>query len=434
MKKILITLLLPLTATAVMAQQWQQGDTVRLTLEECLAYALDNNYGRQSVQLNEEVQQASLDQARMDRLPNLTANASENVSDTRAGSTNWNGSYDISTNVTLFKGGQLSNEIKKNKLQNEQTQLQTRKYDNELTVSVLQSFLSVLGNEELLKYQQALVTSSESQMKEGEARFKAGQIIESDYLLLRAQHAADVNNVTGTQISLDNSLVALKNLMSIDLTAPIALIYPDDSVVESMMAMPTRDEVVRRGLETMPEVRISDYNIEIAETGLRITKAAFYPTLSLSGGLGTGHTRNFNNYGTQLSDRFGPQAGLTMSVPIFNRNATRTRVTQSNIALRQAGLDSQQTLKNIEQSLITEYGNVMSSASRYNANHIRRYAQWSSFEAYSAMFRAGAITTVELLQQQNNYIGAMNDYIQSKYTFMLQRKVLDVYMGETIKM
>ena len=50
------------------------------------------------------------------------------------------------------------------------------------------------------------------------------------------------------------------------------------------------------------------------------------------------------------------------------------------------------------------------------------------------MFSAGSITAVELLQQQNNYISAMNDYIQSKYTFMLQRKVLDVYMGEEITM
>jgi hypothetical protein len=36
------------------------------------------------------------------------------------------------------------------------------------------------------------------------------------------------------------------------------------------------------------------------------------------------------------------------------------------------------------------------------------------------------------LQQQNNYINVLNDYIQSKYGFMLKRKVLDVYMGNTV--
>jgi outer membrane protein TolC len=49
-------------------------------------------------------------------------------------------------------------------------------------------------------------------------------------------------------------------------------------------------------------------------------------------------------------------------------------------------------------------------------------------------FEQGAITAVELLQQQNNYISAMNDYVQSKYGFMLKRKVLDVYMGEPVRM
>jgi outer membrane protein TolC len=47
-------------------------------------------------------------------------------------------------------------------------------------------------------------------------------------------------------------------------------------------------------------------------------------------------------------------------------------------------------------------------------------------------FNYGKITTVDLLQQQNNYLNALNTYIQNKYSLVLQRKVLDVYMGKEI--
>ena len=36
-------------------------------------------------------------------------------------------------------------------------------------------------------------------------------------------------------------------------------------------------------------------------------------------------------------------------------------------------------------------------------------------------------------QQQNNYINYLTDYLRSKYSFILERKILDVYMDYPIK-
>lgn len=421
-------------ASGSYAQEAGEGGPVRLTLEECLDYALGNNYQRQSVQLNEAVQESSLNQSRLDRFPGISAGLSESVSNTRADGTAWSGNYDVSANLTLFQGGHISNSIRQGELLYEQAQLQTQQYDKELTVQVLQTFLTALGNEELLKYQEAILVTSQKQAEEGKIKFQAGQILESDYLLLDAQYATDLNNVTTTQINLNNNLVALKGLMGMDLLQPLELVYPDDTVLESMLILPTQQEVVERGMETLPDVKISDQNVRIAETGLKISRAGFFPSVSMSAGVGTGHMRNFDNFGTQLSDNFGPQAGVSVSIPIFNYSKARSAFSQSQIALKQAELERAQSLSDIRQTLINEYGTLMSSASLYKASEIRRNAYHSSFLAYTEMFGAGAITTVELLQQQNNYISAMNDYVQNKYTFMLQRKVLDVYMGRPVTM
>mgnify|MGYP003623239737 FL=1 len=238
--------------------------------------------------------------------------------------------------------------------------------------------LDANGTEELLKYQEALLETSKKQVEEGKARYEAGQILESDYLLLEAQHATDLHNVTSTKISLDNSLVALKNLMAMDLSYPIELVYPDDSAMESMMRMPSQQEVVNRGMQTMPDVRISYYSVLIAEQGLKVSKSGYSPTLSLSAGVGSGHTKNFNNYGTQVNDKFTPQAGLSLSIPIFNASRTRTNVKQSRIALEQAELERNQFLSDNEKSLMSEYGSVGSSGSQYRESETRQNAYTSS--------------------------------------------------------
>lgn len=102
--------------------------------------------------------------------------------------------------------------------------------------------------------------------------------------------------------------------------------------------------------------------------------------------------------------------------------------------MQQAELEYKQSIKDIEQTLINEYGEVLSTMSRYKASAIKENAYYSSFMAYTEKFKAGAITTVQLLQQQNDYISAVNDYVQNKYTFMLQRKILDVRIGEEVRM
>lgn len=409
-------------------------EPVRLTLKECLEYALEQNYSKQSVVLNEEAQESSVNQSQNERWPSVTASVGENYSYTLGDGNSWSGSYSLSSSVTLYQGGQINNTIKQSKLQLERTRLQTQQYDNELIIQVLQSFLSAIGNEELLKYQQAVLAASKQQAEEGRVKFEAGQIIESDYLLLNAQYATDLDNVTATKIARDNNLVALKNLMAIPLTLVVELVYPDDSVVDAMLSMPTLEEVLERGMDTMPEIKISDYNVNIAQMELRISKSAYYPTISATVSVGSGHSPDFKNYGTQVNDRFGPTAGVSLSIPIFNNGRTKNDVNQSRIAVQQAELERKQSVNDIQQTLISEYNNVVTSGSKYYTSEIKRDAYKSSFDAYTEMFRAGSITTVELLQQQNNYISTINDYIQDKYTFILQRKVLDVYMGEPIVM
>lgn len=417
----------------VALSQGNAQQTYRMTLEECLQYAMGNSYTREATKLNEEAREDSYQQSKNERLPTLNASAGETLSHRKGNEAEWSGSLGASSNVVLFQGGTVNNSIEQSELQLEQTRARSNQYDNQLTIDILQAFLAVLGNEELLRYQQEVLTASEAQRLNGEVLLRAENIIESDYLLLVSQYESDKNSIIETEITRNNSLLDLKNLMSMDPNIDLQIVYPDSSMVNSLLLLPSEETVVQRSMNTLPDVQISEYNVQIAETGLKISKAGHFPTLSLGGSIGTGHTE-FSGLGSQLSDRRNESIGLSLSIPIFNRGRTRSNVTQSKIALRQAELDNQQTLLNLQQTIMKEHRNVISSRSRYQASEVRELAYRKSFEAYRVRFEAGTITTVELLQQQNNYINALNEYIQGKYGFILRRKILDVYMGEPITM
>ncbi len=432
MKKIILFLLVGILSGLTVTAQQTSNDILKLSLKDCIELTLNNNYNRQSVALNESTKQEIYEQSKMERLPNLNASIGETFTHSNNTDSDWSGNYSLNTRVTIYQGGYINSTIEKGRLSVEQSKYRTTQYENDLTIQVLQSFLTTLGNEELLRYQNAVLKASEEQVIQGKLRFEAGEILESDYLLLQAQYETDLNNKLETKISRDNSLNKLKNLMSMDLSQAIEIIYPNDSVLDEMGIMPSEAEVVSRSIETLPDLRISDYNVQIAETGVRISRSGYFPTLSLNAGIGTGHVNDFSLYGSQLSDGLNEQVGLTLSIPIFNNNRTKSNIAQSRIALQQAELEREQTKLDVRQTIIQEYRNVVLAESKYKSSQIRQNAYMASFQAYRMKFEQGSITAVELLQQQNNYINVLNDYVQSKYGFMLKRKVLDVYMGNPV--
>jgi len=437
MKKYLLimTVLYPLMAGAQ-----DTPATYLFTLEECLRYAMDKNYNRQSLKLAEESSQVAYRQAKDERLPSVSASVSESLNHSSKNSVNGvttggasvGGNYSVNASLPVYQGGYITNSIEQSRLHTEQAGFQTAQYENELTIQILQAFLSVLGNEELLKYQSSVVEASREQLQQGKEQYRLGSILESDYLLFEAQYANDRNNIVDTEIARNNSLLTLKSLLSMNPAADLQIVYPDTSAIVGMALLPDQDEVTERALTTLPDMKISQYQVDIANVGVKLSTAGYYPTVSLGAGLGTGHS-DFSSFGTQLNNRLNEQIGITVSIPIFNKNRTKTNVTQSKISLQRAELSQMQTELNIRQTVAQEYQNVVSAYNKYKVTDIRQNAYQKSFEAYRAQFNAGAITPVELLQQQNNYISALNDFIQNKYGFMLKRMILDVYMGEPIK-
>jgi len=437
MRQLFICCLFFFSINYIAAQDSTKPD-YRFSLEDCITYAFANSYTRQSMKLSEQSAKEVYDLSKYLRYPNLSASLSEGFNHSGgtspASGTNWNGSYGLSSNVTLYQGGAITHTIEQNKLQANQAVIQTQQYDEGLEVQILQSFLTVLGNQELLKYQEAVVTTSAEQLKQGEAQWKAGSIMESDYLLLKAQDATAKSNVVNTKTTIINNLNTLKNLLSMDPLATLDIVYPNDGDLDALSLLPPQEVALQRSLESAPALKLSQSSIDIANNGIQLARAGYYPTLSLGGSIGTNHTPNYSNLGTQLSNNFNQRISLSLSIPIFDNYRTKSQVTQSKIALMQAELNKKEQRLSVSQTLVQEYQNVISYYTQYKANNVSQDAYYKTYMAYKAKFNAGAATVVELLQQQNNYLNALNGFIQSKYGFLLNRKILDIYMGEEVKL
>ncbi len=430
-KKIFLSVFLVSLVFSGIAQEHQ---SYRFTLEDCLRFALANSYERKTMELTGKSLETSYEQSKQQRLPSLSASVGQNFSNNENG---WStsGNVGVGSSVTVYQGGNINNTIEQNRLNVERNEVQLQRYDNQLTLQILQSFLTILGNQELVSYQQEVLNTSRAQLKQGQARHRLGTILESDLLLLEAQYYSDSNNVVDTRINIENNLLDLKVLLSMSPSDDLEIVAPSTDNLEMLKeTLPTEEEAVSLAMETMPDLRMSGYDIRLAEKSVDLARGNYFPSISANANVGMGilsydSEGNSKWYGTPTES-----VGVSMSIPIYSRGQTKANVKKSRIALEQAQLDYEQSTLAVRQAAVQAYRNVVSAYNAYQVSQVKENAYSKSFNAYNMQYQYGNITTVELLQQQNNYLNALNSYIQNKYSLLMKRKILDVYMGKRIEL
>ena len=429
MKKLIVFTLSLLFSCNITAQE---STSYRFTLEDCIRFAFANSYKRQSMALTGKSLEATYEQSKLQRLPNLSASVGQNISNNSNG---WSssGNVGVGSTMTIYQGGSINNTIAQNKLNLERNSVQMERYDNQTTTQILQSFLTILGNQELLNYQLEVLNTSGEQLRQGRTKYEVGTILESDLLLLEAQYYSDSNNVVDTRINIENNLLDLKVLLSMDPSDELEIITPDTDNLDGLKAsLPSEEEAVSLAMDYMPDIRMSDYDIKIAEKSVKMAKGNYLPSVSANANVGVG-ILSFDGTGMQqLYSSPTESAGISVNIPIFSRGSTKANVKKSQIALEQAQLDYEQTQLSVRQTVVQAYRNVVSAYNTFKVSEVREHAYSKSFEAYNTQYRYGKITTVELLQQQNNYLNVLNTYIQNKYSLLMKRKILDVYMGKKV--
>ena len=412
----------------------QEHKAYQFSLEDCLRFAFSNSNERKSMELTGESLQATYEQSKRQWVPNLSASVGENFTNNANG---WStsGNVGVGSSMTIYQGGNIRKTIAQNQLNVERNEVQLERYDNQLAVQILQKFLTVIGNQELLNYQSEVLNTSRAQLKQGQSRYKVGSILESDLLLLEAQYYSDSNNIIDTQVGIENGLLDLKVLLSMDPTDDLQIVSPNTDNLDGLReSLPTEEQALDLAMQTMPDLRISDYDIRIAEKGVDLARGNYFPTISANANVGMGVLSFDSDGNKKWYNTPSESAGISMSIPIYSRGQTRTNVKKSRIALEQAQLDYEQTQLQVRQTVVEAYRDVVQAFNTYKVSQVREEAYGKSFNAYNIQFQYGTITTVELLQQQNAYLNVLNTYIQNKYSLVMKRKILDVYMGKEISL
>jgi outer membrane protein len=407
------------------------------TLENCIAYAKQNNIQINTIRLNTSSAEEDLKQSKAAILPDLSGSVSQSLVNRKKSNlagggfqtnANVSGSYGVNSSITVYNGGFLRNDIKSKQLALQSANLDVQETENDITLSITQAYLNVLLAGENINYLKEVLATSQVQLKQGQQRFDAGSISRKDFVQLQAQAATDQFNLVNANNSYNLNIVTLKQLLQLPSSYTFKINVPDTIIVpQTLEPLP---EAQAAAQNARPEVQNSELGIQLAETELEKIKAAVKPTVSVGAGLATSYSDNESfKYFPQLNNNFYQSLGLTIGIPIYSRRVNKTNIAKSQIQIKQASLSLLNTKTVLDQLVEQAYINLQNAQAQYAAASVELKANEESYNITNAELQYGAVNILDLQLQKNLYVQALQSYTQAKYTAVLYGKIYAFYTG-----
>ena len=420
-------------------------------LQTCIDYALQQNITIRKNRLSAESAQVDVKTARAALFPNLSASVSQRVVNRPKSKTNtiidgdnitssqsktsYNGSYGIDANWTLYNGGKRLNTIKQQQLNNRVAELNVAQSENSIEESIAQTYVQILYASEAVKVNESSLEVSQAECERARQLLEAGSIAKSDLAQLEAQVSTDKYQLVTAQATLQDYKLQLKQLLELDGESEMNLYIPALGTENVLAPLPTKTDVYRSALVLRPEIEAGKLNIQTSDLDIKIARAGYLPTLSLSAGIGTSHANgNDFTFSEQVKQNWNNSLGFTVSVPIFSNRQTKSAVEKAKIQKQTSELDLLDDQKTLYKTIETLWLDANSAQQRYAAATEKLKSTQTSYELIQEQFNLGMKNTVELLTEKSNLLSAQQETLQAKYMAILNMQLLKFYQGEKIEL
>lgn len=419
------------------------------SLRRCIDYAIEHNIDIRQAANTAEQSAVEVNTAKWARLPNLNGSANQSwnwgrtqtaVPDETTGdystvyvSTASNGTnMQLSTSIPLFTGLELPHQYSLAKLNLKAATADLQKAKDDISINIASAYLQVLFNQELHDVALGQVELSLQQCQRIESLAGVGKASSAEVADARARVAQDRMTAVQTENDYRLSLLTLSQLIELDSPEGFMLESPSTAITPSPVTPP--DDIYQTALTSKASIQAAQYRLEGSKHSVRIAQSGFYPQLNLNGSLGTSYYSTINRtFRQQMGDNFSKYLGLSLSVPLFNRLATRNRVRTARLQQENYALQLENAKKTLYKEIQQAWYNATAAESKYASSHAATLAGEESFRLMTQKYENGKANAVEFNEAKQNLMKAQSDELQAKYEYLFRTKILDFYKGVPIE-
>jgi outer membrane protein len=417
-----LIMVLPVSALSLAAE----GSENLFSLADCLQYAYHNSEKLKSAALAVNESRQELRQALAGYWPSL----GYNIYRTRNNQSgiDYNEDYQaFSVTQNLFTGGKLSAGVKQARLQLANAREDERQVKQQLTCDVKQAYYQMWLAMQKLTVARAAYDNMEKHFYNVEKKYQEGLVPRIELL------QAEVNwrKLKPDVIAAQNEIASCRSNLALLIGKQDGreLAIEGDSLLQitPQPSNVTFKDALATAYRERPELRQMQNNIELAQAGVTIARAGYYPTLALSD--------------TYSNDKYDPSSygsseiwvlKLDLSGMLFDGFATQAKVAVAKTAL-QKQLSNERQLKNeIRLKLERVFQSLEESIETIEVTRATHDLAAESLRLTQIKRDEGLATNTDLLDAQLDVDEALNGYYNGICNYLLALAGLDLAVGKEL--
>ncbi|MFO8056232.1 MAG: TolC family protein [bacterium] len=320
----------------------------------------------------------------------------------------------VEARYPLYTGNKIRNGVKSAELQERVEKENLRQAKNELVFNIQQAFSGVLLAQRMVKVVEDSYRTAEAHYRQVQALYQEGLASNLDVLQVESVLA----DLEPQRIEAGNGVkkarLYLNNLLNIELETAVRakgeLEYePHD--------LPVAEDIYATALEHRPEMRTLRLRRKMARKMVEIAEANAYPNVSL-----------FANYSWDRGQEMPPnndiwrdgyQAGVAVSVPLFDGGETQGKVAEARAMLRQVEKGMQALELGIKTQVEEALLDLDAARKKVKAREASVEASEKNYDVARTRYAVGLATNVEVMDAHSQLTRARAERLQAVYDHKL---------------
>ena len=302
--------------------------------------------------------------------------------------------------------------------------LQVEQQMQQITYEVLSTYYNIVRLNQQVKAFQSNILLSKERLNIAQARFDVGNAAKTDMLQSKIDLNEQLISLQEIQRQISSNKIALNTLMK----NSAEFIF---EVVDSSFKIPTIDyKNILAKLDTQNiSILLAERQLAVIAKDRIIINAQKLPIVSLNST--TNYSRTIATGGLFLTNMtYGPNIGVSVSIPIFNTTAVKTQLKINAIQFRQQELQKELIQTQLKQDILVayqDYQNAISVADIEKKNIV--IAEENNFIS-TERFKKLQSNLIELRQAQSSLIQAQDRYINALFKAKMAANAIQYIIGE----
>lgn len=250
----------------------------------------------------------------------------------------------------------------------------------------------------------------------------------SEYDVLRSQ--VQVTNVEPELLQADIAVrqcqLQLKVLMGMDSAVEV---MPNVTLKQMQSDMFGYTTALNRSLANNTSLRSLDIQTDMARQNVTLKKFAWIPTLAVTYNINWNALSNGNALKNQ---EFNPYSnvGLALQVPIFSGGSKYYSVKQAQVQLKEMEFQRENLVNSLNMQVDLAIDNINKQVKQIAASEEGMRQAAKAYEIMQKSFEIGAATYLNLRDSELANTSAQLSYLQSIYNYLVSTSELDLLLGK----